>query len=77
MTERKIRVADTCAWFLVPFLTCLIAFGLRMLEWPSWQDPEYRLGNEMLLATLTPITGLPGQWVLAALWIIQWLSRSG
>ncbi|MBD5646875.1 MAG: hypothetical protein HDQ89_04410 [Desulfovibrio sp.] len=22
-----------------------------MLEWPSWQNPEYRLGGEMLLAT--------------------------
>lgn len=32
-------------------LTVVLAFGLRMLEWPSWQNPEYRLGNEMLLAT--------------------------
>lgn len=33
------------------FLTVALAFGLRMLEWPSWQNPEYRLGGEMLLAT--------------------------
>ncbi|MBD5627104.1 MAG: hypothetical protein HDQ90_06445 [Desulfovibrio sp.] len=33
------------------FLTVGLAFGLRMLEWPSWQNPEYRLGGEMLLAT--------------------------
>lgn len=32
-------------------LTVGLAFGLRMLEWPSWQNPEYRLGGEMLLAT--------------------------
>lgn len=28
-----------------------MAFLLRFQEWPSWQDVEYRLGNEMLLAT--------------------------
>ncbi|GHU99522.1 membrane protein [Deltaproteobacteria bacterium] len=27
------------------------AFTLRMTEWPCWQNPEYRLGNEWLLAT--------------------------
>ncbi|MBD5642069.1 MAG: hypothetical protein HDQ91_06585 [Desulfovibrio sp.] len=32
-------------------VTCLLAFGLRLLEWPCWQNPEYRFGNEMLLAT--------------------------
>lgn len=32
-------------------LTVLLAFGMRMLEWPSWNDPEYRLGSELLLAT--------------------------
>lgn len=32
-------------------LTVALAFGLRMLEWPSWQNPEYRLNGEMLLAT--------------------------
>lgn len=36
------------AWGLV---TLALAFGLRMLEWPCWQDPEFRLGEEMLLAT--------------------------
>lgn len=39
------------ALFLVPLLTVFLAFCLRMLEWPCWQNPEYRLGNEMLLAT--------------------------
>jgi dolichyl-diphosphooligosaccharide--protein glycosyltransferase len=28
-----------------------IAFALRMTEWPSWQNPEYRIGPELLLAT--------------------------
>lgn len=32
-------------------LTVLLAFGMRMLEWPSWNDPEFRLGSELLLAT--------------------------
>lgn len=36
---------------LLGLLTFALAFALRMLEWPSWQDPEYRLGTEMLLAT--------------------------
>ena len=31
--------------------TLALAFGLRMLEWSCWQDPEFRLGSEMLLAT--------------------------
>lgn len=33
------------------FLTIGLAYGLRMLEWPCWQNPEYRFGDEMLLAT--------------------------
>ena len=32
-------------------LTFGLTFALRMLEWPSWQSPEYRLGQEWLLAT--------------------------
>ncbi|MDE5831668.1 MAG: hypothetical protein K2H64_01545 [Desulfovibrio sp.] len=32
-------------------LTVSLAFCLRLLEWPRWQNPEYRLGDEMLLAT--------------------------
>ena len=32
-------------------LTLGRAFGLRMMEWPCWQNPEYRLGSEWLLAT--------------------------
>ncbi|MDO5536734.1 MAG: STT3 domain-containing protein [Desulfovibrionaceae bacterium] len=35
-------------WILV---TVALAFGLRMLEWPCWEDPEFRLGEEWLLAT--------------------------
>lgn len=33
------------------FLTVLLAFCMRMLEWPVWQNPEYSFDNEMLLAT--------------------------
>ncbi|MEG2173713.1 MAG: STT3 domain-containing protein [Desulfovibrionaceae bacterium] len=36
---------------LLGLLTFGLAFTLRMLEWPSWQDAEYRLGPELLLAT--------------------------
>jgi dolichyl-diphosphooligosaccharide--protein glycosyltransferase len=32
-------------------LTFGMTLALRMLEWPSWQNPEYRLGQEWLLAT--------------------------
>ncbi|WP_241160168.1 dolichyl-diphosphooligosaccharide--protein glycosyltransferase subunit STT3 [Desulfovibrio sp. ZJ369] len=35
-------------WGLV---TLALAFALRMVEWPCWQNPEYRLGKEWLLAT--------------------------
>lgn len=35
-------------WGLV---TLALAFALRMVEWPCWQNPEYRLGSEWLLAT--------------------------
>lgn len=37
--------------FIFILLAIIFAYGLRMLEWPCWQNPEYRLGNEMLLAT--------------------------
>ena len=36
---------------LLGIATYAVAFLLRFQEWPSWQDVEYRLGNEMLLAT--------------------------
>lgn len=36
---------------LLGLLTYAVSFRLRMLEWPSWQEVEFRLGNEMLLAT--------------------------
>lgn len=44
------------AWYhargmLCGLLAIGLALGLRLLEWPCWQDAEYRLGNEMLLAT--------------------------
>ncbi len=32
-------------------MTGAVAFRLRLLEWPSWQDAEFRLGDEWLLAT--------------------------
>ena len=32
-------------------ITLCFSFSLRMVEWPSWQNPEYRLGEEWLLAT--------------------------
>ena len=35
-------------WALV---TVGLAFVLRLMEWPCWQNPEYRLGGEWLLAT--------------------------
>lgn len=31
--------------------TYTLAFALRLQEWPSWQNVEFRLGSEMLLAT--------------------------
>lgn len=36
---------------LAGMATYAVAFGLRLQEWPSWQEVEFRLGNEMLLAT--------------------------
>ncbi len=45
---------DAAYWLRGAFwglVTLALAFGLRMLEWPCWQDPEFRLGSEMLLAT--------------------------
>ena len=32
-------------------LSFVLAFALRMAEWPSWQNPEFHLGQEWLLAT--------------------------
>ena len=46
--------AAPCYWLRGLFwglLTLGLAFGLRMMEWPCWQNPEYRLGSEWLLAT--------------------------
>ena len=41
-------------------LTLALAFALRMLEWPCWQNPEYRLGSEWLLATHDAYTWVAG-----------------
>lgn len=41
-------------------ITFLIAFALRLLEWPCWQDAEYRLGSEWLLATHDAYTWVAG-----------------
>jgi len=44
-------------WGLITFG---LAFALRMLEWPCWQNPEYRLDNEWLLATHDAYTWVAG-----------------
>lgn len=31
--------------------TIFLAFCIRMIEWPSWQNPEFSYGGQMLLAT--------------------------
>lgn len=36
---------------LLGLLTFGLAFALRLLEWPAWQNPENHLGAEWLLAT--------------------------
>ncbi len=43
--------ADTGRGIFWIALTVVLAFCLRMLEWPSWEDAEFRLGDEWLLAT--------------------------
>lgn len=41
------------AWTILLFasITLVLAFACRLLEWPEWQNPEFRYGKEMLLAT--------------------------
>ena len=58
MTDKPVSVYFTAEnrtfWLYGLFwglVTLGLAFALRMLEWPCWQDPEYRLGSEWLLAT--------------------------
>ena len=54
MSGRPFATHDAAYWLrgaLWGGVTLALAFGLRMLEWPCWQDPEFRLGSEMLLAT--------------------------
>ncbi len=56
MTERTAPGQDertTLLWrgLVLALLTFGLTFALRMLEWPVWQNPEYRLGKEWLLAT--------------------------
>ena len=44
----------SCYWWrglCFCLLSFALAFALRMAEWPSWQNPEFRLGQEWLLAT--------------------------
>ena len=45
----------TRSYFVRGLIFALITFGLalalRFAEWPAWQDPEFRLGQEWLLAT--------------------------
>ncbi|MEG2004864.1 MAG: STT3 domain-containing protein, partial [Bilophila sp.] len=51
---RTVPLGPVPRWLLgvlLGVLTYAAAFGLRLLEWPSWQEVEFRLGNEMLLAT--------------------------
>lgn len=53
---KKPPSADSRSWYQARGIACGVlaiglALGLRLLEWPCWQDAEYRLGNEMLLAT--------------------------
>lgn len=54
MTAFSVKTLVTSYGFrgvLLGLLTFGLAFALRMLEWPAWQDPEFRLGAELLLAT--------------------------
>lgn len=54
MNGRPFAAHDAAYWLrgaLWGGVTLALAFGLRMLEWPCWQDPEFRFGSEMLLAT--------------------------
>ena len=46
--ERRLAIFRGVFWLSV---TMFLAFGLRMLEWLQWDDPEFRLGEEWLLAT--------------------------
>lgn len=36
---------------LLCLLTFLMALACRLLEWPTWQNPEFSFDNQMLLAT--------------------------
>ena len=56
VSMKRYWVRGVC-WGLVTFA---LAFGLRMLEWPCWQNPEYRLGSEWLLATHDAYTWVAG-----------------
>lgn len=42
-----LRLRTTC----MVLLTIGLAFAMRLTEWPAWQNPEYRMGSEWLLAT--------------------------
>lgn len=47
----KLSVTGRATGCLCAVFAILAAFAMRMLEWPHWQNPEYRLGGELLLAT--------------------------
>ena len=50
----KARRGTASVWLLgllIGAITYATAFRLRLEEWASWQNAEFRLGNEMLLAT--------------------------
>lgn len=49
--DNKLLASHVFRGLLLGLLTFGLAFALRMLEWPAWQDAEFRLGAELLLAT--------------------------
>ena len=49
--QKRQRARFWLRGLLWALLTVGLAFTLRLLEWPCWQNPEYRLGSEWLLAT--------------------------
>lgn len=49
--KSSITPAHLVRGVFLALLTFALAFALRMLEWPMWQDAEFRLGAELLLST--------------------------
>lgn len=48
---RALLTAPAARPLLLALLTYVLAFAMRMLELPSWSNPEYSMGGERLLAT--------------------------